>query len=147
MIDPRLPYRGYRNVTRGSLDSQTLLQPPRPAPPVGRALRILLGLVLMAYMVAVYFQVPRVSSCRGLAADARVDWRLQPNPHRCIATNRPLWPVPRGPRGRGVARRAVCCRCLGSTGAFDPPQGRLRVGLTVVALALIVPSSVLLMFR
>ncbi len=45
-------------VTRGSVDSQTLLQQPRQAPPVGRALRILLGLVLMAYVVPVYFQLP-----------------------------------------------------------------------------------------
>jgi hypothetical protein len=45
-------------VTKGSLDSQTLLQQPRQAPPVGRALRILLGLVLMIYVAPVYFQVP-----------------------------------------------------------------------------------------
>lgn len=31
---------------------------PRQAPPVGRALRILLGLVLMGYVVPVYFKVP-----------------------------------------------------------------------------------------
>src|SRR5260370_10816702 len=31
---------------------------PRQAPPLGRVLRILLGLVLMAYAVPVYFQVP-----------------------------------------------------------------------------------------
>jgi hypothetical protein len=45
-------------VTKGSLDSQVLLQQPRRAPPVGRALRILLGLVLMVYVAPVYFQVP-----------------------------------------------------------------------------------------
>jgi hypothetical protein len=45
-------------VTKGSLDSQALLQQPRRAPPVGRALRILLGLVLMVYVAPVYFQVP-----------------------------------------------------------------------------------------
>ena len=45
-------------MTKGSLDSQTLLQQPRQAPPVGRALRILLGLVLMVYVAPVYFQVP-----------------------------------------------------------------------------------------
>jgi len=45
-------------VTKGSLDSQTLLQQPRQAPPVGRALRILLGLVLMVYVAPVYFRVP-----------------------------------------------------------------------------------------
>jgi hypothetical protein len=45
-------------VTKGSLDSQALLQQPRQAPPVGRALRILLGLALIVYVVPVYFQVP-----------------------------------------------------------------------------------------
>jgi len=45
-------------VTKGSLDSQTLLQQPRQAPPAGRALRILLGLVLMVYVAPVYFRVP-----------------------------------------------------------------------------------------
>ncbi len=45
-------------MTKGSLDSQALLQEPRRAPPVGRALRILLGLVLMVYVAPVYFQVP-----------------------------------------------------------------------------------------
>src|SRR6266481_2036675 len=42
-----------------SLDSKALLQQPRQAPPMGRALRILLGLVLIVYTVPVYFQVPR----------------------------------------------------------------------------------------
>jgi hypothetical protein len=46
------------NVTRDSLDSQTLLQQPRKAPPVGRVLRTLLGLVLMVYAAPVYFRVP-----------------------------------------------------------------------------------------
>jgi hypothetical protein len=45
-------------VTKGCLDSRTLLQQPRLAPPVGRALRILLGLVLIAYVTPVYFRVP-----------------------------------------------------------------------------------------
>jgi hypothetical protein len=45
-------------VTKGSLDSHALLQQSRRAPPVGRALRILLGLVLMIYAVPNYFQVP-----------------------------------------------------------------------------------------
>src|SRR6266853_3705496 len=31
---------------------------PRQAPPVGRVLRILLGLALMVYVAPVYFQVP-----------------------------------------------------------------------------------------
>ncbi len=39
-----------------------LLEEPRRAPPVGRVLRILLGLALMVYVAPVYFQVPaRVS--------------------------------------------------------------------------------------
>ncbi len=41
-----------------SLDSKGLLQQPRQAPPVGRVLRIVLGLVLIAYVAPVYFQVP-----------------------------------------------------------------------------------------
>ena len=45
-------------MTKGSLDSQALLQQPRNAPPVGRALRILLGLALMVYVTPVYFRVP-----------------------------------------------------------------------------------------
>jgi hypothetical protein len=45
-------------VTKGCLDSRRLLQQPRLAPPVGRALRILLGLVLIVYVAPVYFQVP-----------------------------------------------------------------------------------------
>jgi len=45
-------------VTKGSLDSQVLVQLPRQAPSVGRALRVLLGLALMAYVTPVYFQVP-----------------------------------------------------------------------------------------
>ena len=44
-------------MTKGSLDSQALLQQPRKAPPIGRALRILLGLVLMAYVAPFYLQV------------------------------------------------------------------------------------------
>jgi hypothetical protein len=35
-----------------------VVQQPRKAPPVGRVLRILLGLVLMVYVAPVYFQVP-----------------------------------------------------------------------------------------
>ena len=45
-------------MTRDSLDSQTLLQQPRQAPPVGRALRVLLGLALMIYVTPVYLPVP-----------------------------------------------------------------------------------------
>jgi len=45
-------------MIKGSPDSQTLLQQPRQAPPVGRALRFLLGLVLIVYVAPVYFQVP-----------------------------------------------------------------------------------------
>ncbi len=48
----------YTKATGDSLDSQMLLQRPRQAPPVGRALRILLGLALMVYVAPVYFKVP-----------------------------------------------------------------------------------------
>jgi hypothetical protein len=49
-------------VTKGSLDSRTLLDQPRQAPPVGRVLRILLGVALIVYVAPVYLQVPaRVS--------------------------------------------------------------------------------------
>src|SRR5205809_6254038 len=48
----------FRSVTKGSPDSQILLQQPRQAPPVGRVLRILLGIVLMVYVTPVYFHVP-----------------------------------------------------------------------------------------
>ena len=53
-------------MTRGSLDSQVLLQQPRQAPPVGRALRILLGLVLVVYTVPTYFRVPVPLAVRAL---------------------------------------------------------------------------------
>ncbi len=46
--------------------SQASLQQARRAPPVGRALRILLGLVLMVYVAPVYFQVPVRLSVRVL---------------------------------------------------------------------------------
>ena len=57
-VVPEIRPQGYANVTTGSLDSQALVQQPRKAPPMGRALRILLGLVLIVYTVPVYFQVP-----------------------------------------------------------------------------------------
>src|SRR6266567_9300976 len=38
--------------------SQASLQQSRQAPPVGRALRILLGFALMIYVTPVYFRVP-----------------------------------------------------------------------------------------
>jgi hypothetical protein len=38
--------------------SQASLQQPRQAPPVGRVLRVLLGLVLIVYVTPVYFRVP-----------------------------------------------------------------------------------------
>ena len=41
-------------------------QQPSQAPPVGRALRILLGLALMVYVEPVYFQVPVQLSVRVL---------------------------------------------------------------------------------
>ena len=36
---------------------------------------------------------------------------------------------------------------LTTTGLADPPAGRLRTGLTFLALALIVPSAVLMIMR
>jgi hypothetical protein len=47
-----------QKVTRSPLDSQASLQQPRRALPVGRALRILLGLALIVYDVPVYLRVP-----------------------------------------------------------------------------------------
>jgi hypothetical protein len=46
--------------------SQASIQQARRAPPLGRALRILLGLVLMVYVTPVYFQVPVRLSVRVL---------------------------------------------------------------------------------
>jgi hypothetical protein len=40
-----------------SLDSQPHVPTPRHAPPVGRALRILVGLLLMILVAPVYFRV------------------------------------------------------------------------------------------
>ena len=53
---------------------------------------------------------------------------------------------------RGVIDFAAAANMLGllmlmATGTFDPPQGRLRLALTVIALALIVPSSLSLFAR
>jgi hypothetical protein len=45
-------------VTGGSFDSQASLQRPREAPPIGRALRILIGLALIVYVTPVFFRVP-----------------------------------------------------------------------------------------
>ena len=45
-------------MTRHGVNSQTLLQQSRQALPVGRMLRILLGLALMVYVAPVYFRVP-----------------------------------------------------------------------------------------
>jgi len=57
-VVPEIRPQDYTNVTIGSLDSQASVQQPSKAPPMGRALRILLGLVLIVYTVPVYFQVP-----------------------------------------------------------------------------------------
>jgi len=57
-VVPEIRLQAYTNVTTGSLDSQASVQQPSKAPPLGRALRILLGLVLIVYTVPVYFQVP-----------------------------------------------------------------------------------------
>ena len=45
-------------MTKGSPDTYVLLQQSRQAPPLGRVLRILLGLALMIYVTPVYSQVP-----------------------------------------------------------------------------------------
>jgi hypothetical protein len=47
-----------RSQSEAPNQSQAVLQEPRQAPPVGRVLRILLGLVLIVYVTPVYFQVP-----------------------------------------------------------------------------------------
>jgi hypothetical protein len=72
VIDTK-PYRNnyeadkaHKNVTRGSFNSEASLQHSREALPVGRALRILLGLVLTAYVTPVYFQVPTPLVVRAL---------------------------------------------------------------------------------
>jgi hypothetical protein len=44
-------------VTKSSFESQAFLQGARRAPPVGRALRVLFGLALIAYVTPVYFRV------------------------------------------------------------------------------------------
>jgi hypothetical protein len=44
-------------MTKGSLDSKAVLQQHR-APPAGRTLRFLAGLLLMVYVTPVYFRVP-----------------------------------------------------------------------------------------
>lgn len=55
---PYIQIEGHTTLTRTSRDSQTLLE-TRQAPPLGRALRVLLGLVLIAYVIPVYLQVRR----------------------------------------------------------------------------------------
>ncbi len=57
-VVPEIRLQAYTNVTTGSLDSQASVQQPSKAPPMGRALRILLGLVLIGYTVPVYFRIP-----------------------------------------------------------------------------------------
>ena len=58
--------QGCTEVTKSSLESQALPREPRRAPPVGRALRILLGLVLMVYVTPVYFEIPVPLAVRSL---------------------------------------------------------------------------------
>lgn len=53
---------------------------------------------------------------------------------------------------RGAIDLAAAGNMLGllvltATGTFDPPHGRLRLALTVIALALIVPSSLFMFAR
>jgi hypothetical protein len=63
---PEIRPQGYRNVTESPRNYQALPQEPRRALPVGRALRILLGLALIVYLTPVYFQVPVRLSVRVL---------------------------------------------------------------------------------
>ncbi len=58
VVPENLPKKSCTKATTGSLDSEALAQQRRNAPLVGRVLRILLGLVLTAYVTPVYFQVP-----------------------------------------------------------------------------------------
>ena len=58
MLFVKFAPKDYTKVTTGRLGSQALVQQPRKAPPIGRALRIVLGLVLIVYTVPVYFHVP-----------------------------------------------------------------------------------------
>lgn len=46
-----------------------------------------------------------------------------------------------------VAANMVGLLVLMATGVFDPPPGPLRIGLTIVALGLIVPSAFVLLVR
>src|SRR6266446_9988380 len=55
---PEIRTQDYTKVTTGSLDPKELVEQPRKAPPMGRALRILLGVALIIYSVPVYFHVP-----------------------------------------------------------------------------------------
>lgn len=55
-----------RSQNEAPNQSQASLQQARRAPPVGRTLRVLLGLVLMVYVAPVYFQVPVRLSLRVL---------------------------------------------------------------------------------
>jgi hypothetical protein len=57
-VVPEIRPQDYTKVTTGPLDSQALVQQSRKAPPLGRALRILLGLLLIVYTAPVYFRVP-----------------------------------------------------------------------------------------
>ena len=57
-VVPEIRLQDHTKVTTGSLDSQALVQQSRKAPPMGRALRILLGLLLIVYTVPVYFRIP-----------------------------------------------------------------------------------------
>ena len=58
--------QGCAKVTKSSLEPQASLREARRAPPVGRALRILLGLVLMVYVTPVYFKIPVPLAVRSL---------------------------------------------------------------------------------
>src|SRR5262249_32570752 len=81
---------------------------PRKAPPLGRALRILIGLALIAYVTPVFFRVPLRFTVEVTFADAWVDWPLQRLAHCCFATHRRFRLLPRRGRSGGIARGTVC---------------------------------------
>jgi hypothetical protein len=97
-------------------------QQPRQAPPVGRALRILLGLALMVFTWRLFISKSRANFDESVAADAWITWTLQPNSYPDIATNHYLRSVRRGHRGGGIAYSTV----RGELPRNIDPQSRAR---------------------
>jgi hypothetical protein len=63
-----------------------------------------------------------------------------------LALNISTW-LQRGALDWPAAGNTLGLLVLTTTGAFDPPHGRLRLALTLVALVLIVPSSFFMFSR